>query len=347
MICEIVTCFISFAASMIFEQRIEKGRNMNQVLLCSLPRSGSTWVGKLLDTLPSTVYLHEPDSYKPIPCVPLCTSKREVNVWGSICKRYVRDIQTTSNIRTRGKLPLFRKDFDPLGLHKLNIFRLKAVSRILKNTEFTVPLPPSDISAKYTLVWKSIESVGRLPIISQSNPELKIVHLARHPCGFVNSVLKGESQKAFNKTGGIALSDDMGIFHQLCVSSHNQNYQLSLDDFLGMSKAERLAWFWRFMNEIGASVKDSNYSLLIYDQLCSEPLTILQELLDQLDLDRSAQASEFLNQSINGRGSSYFSIYKGTSSSDRWRQDLESIERDQVLNVVKNSSFFEKNFGDC
>ena len=31
------------------------------ILLVGLPRSGTTWVGKIFDSHPSTLYLHEPD----------------------------------------------------------------------------------------------------------------------------------------------------------------------------------------------------------------------------------------------------------------------------------------------
>ena len=41
------------------------------ILVVGLPRSGTTWIGKIFDSHPRTLYLHEPDSAVPMNGIPL------------------------------------------------------------------------------------------------------------------------------------------------------------------------------------------------------------------------------------------------------------------------------------
>jgi hypothetical protein len=42
----------------------------NSVIILGLPRSGTTWISKILDSHPAVVYRHEPDSVKKLRNVP-------------------------------------------------------------------------------------------------------------------------------------------------------------------------------------------------------------------------------------------------------------------------------------
>ena len=46
---------------------------MNQplILLFGQPRSGTTWIGKIFDSHPDTLYRHEPDSGSALKSIPL------------------------------------------------------------------------------------------------------------------------------------------------------------------------------------------------------------------------------------------------------------------------------------
>jgi len=64
-----------------------------------------------------------------------------------------------------------------------------------------------------TLVWKSIESLGRLGVISGCLDACHGVHIIRHPCGYVSSILKGEEQaRFFNR---IRASEGYRVFEKL------------------------------------------------------------------------------------------------------------------------------------
>ena len=41
------------------------------ILAIGMPRSGTTWIGKILDSHPRTLYRHEPDTWRRLDTIPL------------------------------------------------------------------------------------------------------------------------------------------------------------------------------------------------------------------------------------------------------------------------------------
>ena len=75
------------------------------------------------------------------------------------------------------------------------------------------PTPPQPGDGKdYRLAWKSIESLGRLGLVLESLPDARSVHIVRHPCGYVASVLRGEAAARFDHNAAAA---DFPIYEML------------------------------------------------------------------------------------------------------------------------------------
>jgi len=66
---------------------------MNYLGILGLMRYGTTWIGKVLDSSPEVLYLHEPDYVKRIPCLPYTTEGRLIFVHISFaeCRSFLMD----------------------------------------------------------------------------------------------------------------------------------------------------------------------------------------------------------------------------------------------------------------
>src|SRR6185312_10315120 len=144
------------------------------ILVFGMPRSGTTWIGKLFDSHPDTLYRHELEQF--VACLPEWRSPKVV-----------------------GKQPLFPKNYQSIAAlcaYRLSVTAAKAASRARKDFP-CLYRPTAARSERARLVWKSIESSGRLGACVEALPQARAIHLMRHPCGYVASVLRGAASKRF------------------------------------------------------------------------------------------------------------------------------------------------------
>jgi len=81
------------------------------ILLCGMPRSGTTWIGKIFDSHPDTLYRHEPDSGGTLKPVPLVAPIAEVEKYRSMIAYFVGRLPHVNSARVAGSLPLFPKRY--------------------------------------------------------------------------------------------------------------------------------------------------------------------------------------------------------------------------------------------
>ncbi len=168
------------------------------ILLFGLPRSGTTWVGKILDSHPRTLYRHEPDSWRRIDA-PLAPSLEEMESYASTLTDYAQQVASMRGLKVSGKLPLFPKDYQsPWGFRtrQLWLLAVKVGARYLPSLEdTTIPdMIRRPDQVKVEIVWKSIESAGRLGPLTQLLPDSCGILLIRHPCDYISSMLRGASK---------------------------------------------------------------------------------------------------------------------------------------------------------
>lgn len=83
------------------------------IFIFSSARSGSTWLGKILDSHPDTVYLHEPDIVDRGDDLPLpFWFDEEVSAQQlSLARIYLKRLSAQRNLRTVGTRPMFPKSY--------------------------------------------------------------------------------------------------------------------------------------------------------------------------------------------------------------------------------------------
>lgn len=310
------------------------------ILVFGLPRSGTTWVGKIFDSHPATLYRHEPDSWSALAPVPLVATAAEADEHADRVGEFVAGLPERRETKVAGSTPVFPKRYlsgARLAWLRLGIAGARGVARV--RGECTVPRAVDpDQADRVAVVWKSIESIGRLGLLAQALPAARGILLVRHPCGFVASVQRGERSRNF--TSGTPASEDYGILQTLVASEAGRRYGLSLAYLRTLTPEERLAWRWVLFNETGMDgvAGDGRFLTVRYEDLCLDPVGVTDRMFRASGLDLHPQTETFLAQSTRSDRGGYFSVYKDSRrAAEQWRRELapEAVER--ILEVVKGS----------
>jgi hypothetical protein len=308
------------------------------VLVFGMPRSGTTWIGKIFDSHPDTLYCHEPDTAAPInDWIGQFPQIATAESYCSQVQRYVRRIGDMRSLRVVGKLPLFPKSYLSAFQFRLlegAVYVAKVANRMLGDA----PVLHVGQRDAPTLVWKSIESLGRLGVIVSCVPDARAVHILRHPCGYVSSVLRGESEGRF--VSDTSAAEDRGVYELLASTSIAADFGVTLEDLIAMKPHERLAWRWLICNETAArELQGSNrYRQVVYDELCRSAMQESRAMFEFAGLSWNRQTEEFIGKSTGRHKEEYYSVYKEPAvAASRWRNDLSSEVISEILTVVARS----------
>ena len=312
------------------------------ILLFGMPRSGTSWLGKIFDSHPDVFYRHEPDSWQRVNWMPLVLSKDASEKFEDQIEQYAIDTLSFSAPKVASKLPIFKKSYYSgfrYYLIHLGIYLSKFGERIGIKLP-VVGQPDGRSLRKIRRVWKSIEALGRLSVIQSALYDAKAVHIVRHPCGYIASVLRGEARKNFDDKR--PSSEDYGILEVLLESGPAQQRGLTLDDMRACTPVQRLAWRWVLYNENAYAElnETSDYKVLFYDDFCKDPMSGAKEFFNFVELGWSAQTEAFLKRSTSNENSAYYSVYKDPLiAANKWKESLSKEDIEQVMSVVKSSDF--------
>ncbi len=313
-------------------------------LICvfGMPRSGTTWIGKIFDSHPDTLYRHEPDSGRLgggflMGRIPLLAGRAQAPALAGDVTEVTAEILATRNARTSAKKPFFPKSYlSPLGFHarRLIASMVAAGSRI--RSDLTIPdfIRPQ-ARAGIRPVWKSINLVGCVGCFAAALPETRFIVIVRHPCGQVNSVLRGEATGKF--IAATPASRDWGLFELLLATPAAAKYRLTLDDIKAMDAVARLAWRWVLFNEQAVSEARSlaNCRIVRYEDICNRPLEQAKALFAFAGLSWSQQTEGFVAASTQRGGAGYYSVYRSPAeAAGRWRTQLSQEETARITDIV-------------
>ncbi|ROR29618.1 sulfotransferase family protein [Inmirania thermothiophila] len=313
------------------------------ILLFGMPRSGTTWVAKILDSHPETLYRHEPDSRHLLQGVPLFPARGEWDGLAPALRRYAAALPRMRDVRTCGKLPIFPKRHLGPGrgvLLRAGVVAAKAAAR----AGLDLPVPGAAWGADtpgVRLVWKSIESLGRLGALRHALPDAVSVHILRHPCGYAASVARGEAGGRF--TGAGTAAEDWGIFEMLLKTDAARRRGLRMEHLRGASPWQRLAWRWVLTNEKALDDLEgaAGHRLLVYERLCEAPAEEARALLAHCGLGWHEQTAAFVAASTGGHDRGYYSVVKDPRRSAwGWREELPAGAVEAILAVTADSPAF-------
>ncbi|MGH8596530.1 MAG: sulfotransferase, partial [Gammaproteobacteria bacterium] len=244
------------------------------ILLFGMPRSGTTWLGKIFDSHPQTLYRHEPDSRGKLDALPQYAFARDITLYRDLLERFVAELPAVRDEKVAASLPIFPKQYyKPYQYYLRNfvVLAAKTVSRAWRS----LPVPDVVDFAQHpqvSLVWKSIESMARLGLVSKVFPSARCLLILRHPCGYVNSVLRGEAANKFE--GSAASSQDWNIYRMMLELPVASRSGLDLQAVRGMVEVERLALRWALSYEhaFTETTDAVNVARICYEDFCDDPV---------------------------------------------------------------------------
>lgn len=305
-----------------------------------MPRSGTTWIGKLFDSHPDTLYRHEPDSVQKLG-IPQFPEKEDAPRYRAELEQFVSSLPRMRSPEVVGKQPLFPKSYQSaVGLvaYRASVLLAKAGSHASRH--FPSVFRPTGESCEHTrLVWKSIESQGRLGVCIEALPQARAIHLMRHPCGYVASVLRGEAAKRFRDATPAA--ERLWVLKLLLATSSGKKHGVSLDDLARLTPEERLAWRWVLMQEKTlADIAGCERALTVnYEEVCVDPVAMTRRMFAFAGLDFRPQTERFVRKSTGATHAAYYSVFKNPRAvADHWRSELSPLVIDRILAVVHASS---------
>lgn len=309
------------------------------VLLFGLPRSGTTWIGKLFDSHPQTLYLHEPDSWGRLNWLPMFPPPSVHAADRARIEAFVAALPRARETKVRASTPVFPKAY--LGAIGNRAFLASVWSaKLIARLTGECPLPwlgRGAENARVQPVWKSIESLGRLRWLLAALPTARAIHLLRHPAGFVASILRGESAGKF--TAADPASEDFGLYEILLATEPAQRRGLDLAAFRDMHPVERLAWRWVIYNEAALAPDLPERCLpMPYEQVCREPLLMTRRMFEFVGLDGSAQSDNFIAASTRSDKDAYYSVFKDPlKSANKWRDSLSADVVSRIRGAVEGT----------
>jgi hypothetical protein len=324
----------------------ERGSTPKLVLLFGTPRSGTTWLGKIFDSHRLTLYKHEPD--RSGFAVPFAAPMENAEQWRVPVLNFAARLTGINTPHTSARLPVFHKAYrSPLfhPLHRISVFLTGSASWLGWNwrvQQFANVQRPD-----VRLVWKSTDSLGRLGVILRALDNCRTVWIVRHPCGYINSVLRGEALQRF--VASVPTSEDYGIMQKLIDAAGSRAYDLTLDHMRKFHSVERMAWIWVLLNEkaMRDTAEDPHCISVRYEDVCRNPIETTKVLFAFCGLDWDPQTAEFIRAStrdaqtfvpFRSHSRRYYSIFRDPlKSAEKWKSEMSEENVTRVYRVLSQS----------
>jgi len=315
------------------------------LLVVGAKRSGTTWLGKILDSHPYVVYRHEPDSVHHTAAIPWFNDPPYESHDLETARTYLLELSEIRAITAVGGPPIFPKSYlttPAFALRRALISGFKLGERLpimgakLKN----VPIPDLRSADNHvSVVIKSIYALGRIGLFMAACPKLKTILIVRHPSGHVASVLRGIRMKKFGTS--VPITEDMGVYKLLAEIRQARDLGIDFAAFEAMQPIERLAWHWAIVNTVAieALSNSTRGRIVRYEDLCENPVHLSKSLFNFAGLDWNRQTESFVKASTEFSGAEgYYDLLRDAKkSAHKWRNELTLEEIDQVSRIAEQS----------
>lgn len=307
---------------------------MSSILMCvGMPRSGTTWIAKIIDSHPDILYNHEPDSVSPLTNVPLfCQSKSEAH---KLQVRQLLNQLPLDHEKCVGKRPFFNKSYRHWMAEQC--FRLSIFATKVLKHNFVFAQHAYKYHKHTQLMFKSIESIGRVKLFLESDQKLKLLIIVRSVFGQINSVVKGSNSSQFFDNDFHLSAQELTDLYRI----HGDENNMSLDEVLALPAIEQLAYKWLVTNEkaIKEAQADPERAMLIsYDALCDAPLAGAKVIFSFFDMPFSEQTQAFVGESTSSHDEAFYSVNKNPQKAKlNWQKNITDKQVAKINKMIAGS----------
>jgi|SRR5579871_1598155 len=314
------------------------------IFLFGSARSGSTWLGKIFDSHPDLLYLHEPDiPDRGTDLIPFWFAAEPTQAEIGNAGTYLNRLAAARNTRTIGIRPFFAKNYRGAvaeAVHRSLIYGAKSLERLgLDHLAGSVTIPDLARKGKTPrLVIKSVSALGRAEAFLEADASVSPVLLIRHPCAYVASMLRGKKVGGMSTTGGLG---------RLAATRAATRLKLEPQALDGADEVTLLSWAWLLSNaEAYPAIRRANGTILIYEELAADPVRHIKNLFARLALGWPDETADFLARSQESEGD-YYSVFRDSSKSvGRWRDELDRGTVDTIRAIVGRDPIGAQFFSD-
>jgi hypothetical protein len=298
------------------------------IFVFGLPRSGTTWLGKILDSHPKTIYRHEPALSLPNTALKTdCEWTEHADENKELASVWLNQLAMLRNVRTVSTIPVFRKAYHtPIqrALRSTYIYGLKILGTapVLSNAFKALRVPDFVDFGKadgLKLVIKSINPKRNLPLFLAAAPNSRFIFILRDPRSQIASVVRGVRMRRLRWDG--------------IENTRSEQDRLELIRTLANEWIEANT---RAIEHIGSR---RNCYVLRHEDLVSRPMATAKDVLSFCGLDWRYETAAFLEQSMRRPlVKSYFGLRRHPDDAIHgWQSELSSSEVGEIRSLVKDS----------
>jgi hypothetical protein len=236
---------------------------------------------------------------------------------------------------------LYRHEPDQLtasepGLPPEAQIRQWLLQRSLPTARLAARIDLPDMVAAHS--WRQVRAVIKLvnwdaTPAAQTMPDMRCVFILRHPCGQIASLMAGLRSRHVTAAEAAVDVDAAAV--------HAAGRGVSRAVFNALPKAAKFAWGWLAFNELAVESLSRlpNARIVLYEDLCRDPVAISRRLFTFAGLDWHPQADAFLGLSTSyRRGARYYDVFRATEeTAERWRRTMSPQDQESVRAVVCTS----------
>jgi len=251
----------------------------NAILLSGSARSGTTIIGKILHSFQNVEYVFEPTM---IFTLLAFRNKIGEDEFKAIYGSYLYDEFLVNSIAGRAINCNIHDDS--------SIYNVKSKKEILSrlrkiNTKSKIE---SDVKT-YNIAYKANSIVPFIPYIEKIYPKTKVLIALRGPIGVINSLLRKKwfSKQNNEMTHSMPFRLKNGVNIPFWVKEHDD------DIWIELSEIDRAAYY--YIQTYGSIDNLNRYNLIRYTGLISNPIKIVENLSDSLNLDFGIKTKSIIN----------------------------------------------------
>jgi len=310
---------------------------LRYLILTGHGRSGTNWLLRVLDRSAETfcrseVNEIEASPFASLPC-PVARSTSEVpsaEAWSSAVEwASERFGERDQPIGVSKKY--FHRISNAFGLYRL--LRRRRLRRLLSVTdprlarrEWPMPFWLGRASAvrEACPVLKMVLVPGWIVWALETRPEARVLHIVRHPGGFLNSWLRryveGKDRDAIRKANYDRLT---------LVANADPAWGERFGYIEALSLEESELWFWAYSTAVihEAGENRENYFLVRYETLAADTLAASQRIYEWAGVTWSDEVRDRISSSTAA----------DTSKSESWRERLSTEQASAVDRIVETA----------